>query len=144
MSIVVAMGKSARKGVIFKTATPIELTRLIDTIVFDKTGTLTNDNFHKTKITACEGYNEKDVLFYASNAAIQSNHPLSAPIISLANRQKIEITAGDSFESIPAKGIVSIKDQKKILMGSQSLLENHNINLNSSILQMAEDAQNRG
>ena len=144
MSIVVAMGKSARKGVIFKTATPIELTRLIDTIVFDKTGTLTNDNFHITKITACEGYNEKDVLFYASNAAIQSNHPLSAPIISLANRQKIEITAGDSFESIPAKGIVSIKDHKKILMGSQSLLENHNINLNSSILQTAEDTQNRG
>ena len=127
MSIMVAMGKGAQAGVLFKNAEAIEVLRVVDTLVVDKTGTLTEGKPKLVSMTPAPGVNERELLRFAASLERGSEHPLAAAIVAGALERGIEVVNTQSFESITGKGVKGIVDGHDIRLGNRSLLEEHRL-----------------
>jgi len=105
MSIMVAMGKGASVGVLFKNAEAIEMLQKIDTLVVDKTGTLTEGKPQLESITSTADWNEDELLRLAASLERASEHPLAAAIVRGAQERGIQLSKVDHFESLTGKGV---------------------------------------
>ena len=97
MSIMVAAGKGATMGVLFKNAEAIETLRSVDTLVFDKTGTLTEGKPKLVRTATTEGWQETDALRLAASLERRSEHPLAAAIVSGANEGGVALAAASAL-----------------------------------------------
>ncbi|MBN1982248.1 MAG: heavy metal translocating P-type ATPase, partial [Chitinivibrionales bacterium] len=127
MSVIVATGKGARTGVLFKNGQAIELLSKIDTLVIDKTGTLTEGKPRVTTIRPRPGISENDMLFYAASAEKGSEHPLGAAIIAAAAERGIALSQPDDFSTTIGKGISSLIKGKRVLIGTELFLGDNGI-----------------
>src|SRR5512139_3911144 len=91
MSIMVATGKGATMGVLFRDAAAIENLRKVDTLIVDKTGTLTEGRPTYERVVATEGFDEGEVLRLAASLDQGSEHPLAAAIVSAARERKLAL-----------------------------------------------------
>ncbi len=123
MSIMVAMGKGATGGVLFKNAEAIEVMKTVDTLVTDKTGTLTEGKPKLVNVAPAEGFDEKTLLHLAASIEMGSEHPLAAAIVSGAKERNISPSEVASFESLTGRGVKGIIDGRKIALGNRTLLE---------------------
>ncbi|MBW2040971.1 MAG: heavy metal translocating P-type ATPase, partial [Deltaproteobacteria bacterium] len=123
MSIMVATGKGATFGVLFKDAEAIETMRMVDTLVVDKTGTLTEGKPKLIDVITVEGWNEKDLLALAAGLERSSEHPLAAAIVSGAEDRGIKLENAQNFESHTGKGVSGSVSGKKVLLGNRRLLQ---------------------
>jgi len=123
MSIMVATGKGAQAGVLFRNAEAIEVLRKVDTLVVDKTGTLTEGKPKLVSITPVNGFSEAEVLRLAASLERASEHPLAAAIIAGAHERGIELARTESFASIAGKGVTATIAGKFIALGNRALLE---------------------
>ena len=123
MSIMVATGKAALSGVLFKNAEAIEVMRQVDTLVIDKTGTLTEGKPKLETLLANGAIDEKTMLRLAASLERSSEHPLAAAIVSGAQERGVELTDGDDFDSITGKGVVGTIDSHRVAVGNRSLLD---------------------
>lgn len=123
MSIMVATGKGAQAGVLFRNAEAIEVLREIDTLVIDKTGTLTEGKPKLVTVEPAAGFNETELLRLAAGLERGSEHPLAAAIVASAAERRVEITKAESFESITGKGVKGRIDGRAVGLGNQALLE---------------------
>jgi len=128
MSIMVATGKGATVGVLFKDAESIEILRKVDTLVVDKTGTLTEGKPKLTDVVALESFDESSLLKLAASLERGSEHPLAAAIVEGAARRDIELLEPENFESHTGRGVSGRVDGKQILLGNARLLEEFEIN----------------
>jgi Cu+-exporting ATPase len=127
MSIMVATGKGATAGVLFKNAEAIEELRKIDTLVVDKTGTLTVGKPKLIATVATPGEDEKRVLFFAAGIEKGSEHPLASAIVDGAQAQGISSAAVEAFESITGKGVKGRIEGHDVALGNIRLLEDAGI-----------------
>ena len=121
ISIVVAMGKGAQSGVLFRDAAALEHLREVDTLLLDKTGTLTEG---KPKVVAVEsaGQFPKDELLALAAALEQaSEHPLAAAIVSGARERGLSIGKAAHFESITGQGVKGEVEGKAVALGNDKL-----------------------
>lgn len=123
MSIMVAMGKGAMAGVLFKNAEAIEVMRKIDTLVVDKTGTLTVGKPRLINIIPANGFDEKSVLHFGASIERGSEHPLASAIVKGAEERGISLTDVDGFDSVTGKGVRGNIEGHKIALGNLKLLE---------------------
>ena len=123
MSIMVATGKGATMGVLFKEAEAIETMRSVDTLVVDKTGTLTEGKPRLIDVVTADGWSKKDLLAYAGGLERASEHPLAGAIVSGAENRGAELKKADDFESHTGKGVSGSIDGKPVLLGNRRLLE---------------------
>ena len=123
MSIMVATGKGAQLGVLFRNAEAIEVLREIDTLVVDKTGTLTEGKPKLVTIAPAPGSNEQELLRFAASLERASEHPLAAAIVAGAEERGVELTKAESFESITGKGVKGQIDGRAVSLGNLALLE---------------------
>jgi len=122
MSIMVAMGKGASAGVLFKNAESIELMRKVDTLVVDKTGTLTEGKPKLVTIAPQEGFSEKTLLRLAASLERASEHPLAAAIVRGAEKRKVELTDAGEFQSLTGKGVQGVVDAKQVALGNRAMM----------------------
>ena len=127
MSIMVAMGKGAQVGVLFKNAEAIELLRKVDTLVADKTGTLTEGKPKLVTVDTAEGQDERDLLRLAASIERGSEHPLAAAIVSGAEERGAELVATGSFESVTGKGVTGRVEGRSVILGNLRLLEDKGV-----------------
>jgi Cu+-exporting ATPase len=123
MSIMVATGKGAQGGVLFKNAEAIEVLREIDTLVVDKTGTLTEGKPKLVTVVPAEGFGEEELLRLTASLERGSEHPLAAAIVAGAQERGIELVKVDTFESVTGKGVKGIVDKRSVALGNRALLE---------------------
>jgi len=123
MSIMVAMGRGAQIGVLFKNAEAIEIMRKVDTLVVDKTGTLTEGKPKLVRIVTAAGIDEPTLLRLAASLERASGHPLAAAIVAGAEERGIELGKTESFESITGKGLKGLVDGHTVSLGNRALLE---------------------
>ena len=125
MSIMVATGKAAQGGVLFRNAEAVEVLREVDTLVIDKTGTLTEGQPKLTSAvtTPAMGMDEQTLLRLAASLERGSEHPLAAAIVSGAEERGIELSEAKSFESLTGKGVAGEVAGHKVSIGNQALLE---------------------
>ncbi|MEO6603394.1 MAG: heavy metal translocating P-type ATPase [Polyangiaceae bacterium] len=123
MSIMVATGKGATVGVLFKNAEAIEVLRKVDTLVVDKTGTLTEGKPKLTKIIAASGVDEASLLRWTASIERQSEHPLGAAIMAAAKDRGLELSAVTSFDSTTGQGVRGTVEERQIAVGNRALLD---------------------
>lgn len=122
MSIMVATGKGATLGVLFKNAEAIEVMKKVNTLVVDKTGTLTVGKPKLIEIITVEGWEKQRVLLYAASIERGSEHPLAASIVSEAEAQNIELIKVESFQSLTGKGVTGQVDGHAVALGNLKLI----------------------
>jgi P-type Cu+ transporter len=123
MSIMVATGKGATLGVLFKNAEAIEVMRRVDTLVVDKTGTLTEGKPKLVNITSVNGMEEKNLLRLAATLEKGSEHPLAAAIVKGAQEREVELEDAEDFEYLTGKGVTGKVDGRRVALGNVRLLE---------------------
>jgi Cu+-exporting ATPase len=123
MSIMVATGKGATAGVLFRNAEAIEILRKVDTLVIDKTGTLTEGKPKLVTVDPAEGWDEKGLLRLAASLERGSEHPLAAAIVSGAHDRGVEPAGTESFESVTGKGVKGRVDGRSVGLGNRNLFE---------------------
>lgn len=122
MSIMVATGKGATVGVLFKNAEAIEILRKIDTLVVDKTGTLTLGKPKLVFIHAEHPWDNDSLLAVAAGLERGSEHPLASAIVEGALERGLSPVPVKDFESITGKGVTGITGFGQIALGNHSLL----------------------
>jgi len=129
LSIMVATGKGATMGVLFKNAEAIEFLRKVDTLVVDKTGTLTEGKPKLVSIHPAPGFDETRLLHLAASLERASEHPLAAAIVAAAEARGIPFSSSDAFESIAGKGVRARVDGAVVLLGNRKLMEDGRIDV---------------
>jgi Cu+-exporting ATPase len=122
MSVMVAAGKGATAGVLFRNAEAIEVLRSVDTLVVDKTGTLTLGRPELATVVAAAGIEEHELLRLAAAVERASEHPLAAAVIGGAEKRGVTVRAAQQFESITGKGVFGVVDGRRVFLGSRALL----------------------
>jgi Cu+-exporting ATPase len=122
MSIMVASGKGATFGVLFKNAEAIETLRLVDTLVVDKTGTLTEGRPRLQDVVAGKGFDESTILRFAASLERASEHPLAAAILEGARSRSLPLEAVTDFESLPGKGVRGRTGTQSVALGNLALM----------------------
>jgi len=123
MSIMVATGRGATAGVLFKNAEAIEVLRRVDTLVVDKTGTLTRGKPALAAVVPIGASGESEVLRVAAALERGSEHPLAAAILEGAGARGVPIESADAFESRTGKGVVGRVGGRAAALGNLRLLE---------------------
>jgi Cu+-exporting ATPase len=127
MSVMVAMGRGAAGGVLFRNAEAIELLRRVDTLVVDKTGTLTEGKPQLVDINVLEGWNASELLRWAASLERASEHPLASAVLGEAAARNIELLSVEHFNAQPGKGVTGEVGGRFIALGNQALLDDLSI-----------------
>ena len=128
LSIMVGLGRGAKAGVLIKSAEALEKMERVNTLVIDKTGTLTEGKPKVVSVLA-NGINEYDLIKITASAENYSEHPLATAIVNFAESKNIPRLEVKSFYAIAGKGIIASADGKKILIGSQDIVEENGIDI---------------
>ncbi len=122
MSIMVAMGRGATMGVLFKNAEAIELLHKADTLVVDKTGTLTEGKPKLVGVTPAEGFDEQRLLYLAASLERASEHPLAHAIVTGAQDRGISPGPAVSFQAVAGKGARARVDDADVAIGNFAMM----------------------
>ena len=131
MSIMVAAGKGASLGVLFRNAEAIESLRKVDTLIVDKTGTLTEGRPRLVTVRAADGFDEATLVRLAASLERGSEHPLAAAIVAGADERKLASSAPDSFESRTGRGVTGRVDGRTVALGNPQLLAELGVDTNA-------------
>ncbi|HEY6562595.1 MAG TPA: heavy metal translocating P-type ATPase [Polyangiaceae bacterium] len=143
MSIMVATGKGASVGVLFRNAEAIEVLRKVDTLVVDKTGTLTEGKPRLVAIEAIGGFDETRVLELAAGLELGSEHPLASAIVSGARERGIHPSRASDFESLTGKGVRGRVSSAAVALGNRALMDQLGIDV-QELLSPAERRRQEG
>lgn len=137
MSIMVASGRAAQAGVLFRDAEAIETLRRIDTLIVDKTGTLTEGRPAFRSVMALAPHREDEVLQLAASLDAGSEHPLAQAIVNEARTRGLALSPAHDFDSETGIGVRGQVDGQALALGNTALMES----LNADVAALASPAQ---
>jgi Cu+-exporting ATPase len=142
MSIMVATGKGAAFGVLFKNAEAIEVMRKVDTLVVDKTGTLTEG---KPKVVAIVTAIESEASLIKLAASLEqgSEHPLAAAIVDAAKTRNIVLASVAEFASLTGRGVTGTIAGRRVALGNAKLFDDLHVET-TSLASQAESMRSDG
>ena len=123
MSIMVATGKGASLGVLFRDAEAIEVLRQVDTLVVDKTGTLTQGKPELAMVEPLGGLSERELLTLAASLERVSEHPLAAAIVRGAEQRGAPLADPEDFASSTGKGVTGRVKGRRVALGNRALMD---------------------
>ncbi len=123
MSIMVATGRAATQGILFRDAAAIEELRKVDTLVVDKTGTLTEGKPSFSKVIPTSGIGEDELLQLAASLDQGSEHPLAEAIVRAARERELSLDKVDDFESGSGIGVRGKVNGKQLALGNTALMQ---------------------
>jgi Cu+-exporting ATPase len=129
MSIMVATGRGATMGVLFKNAEAIEVLRKVDTLVIDKTGTLTEGKPRLVSVVPAAGFAEAELVRLAASLERGSEHPLAAAIVAGGEARNVALSAVEGFVSVTGKGVKGSVGGKSVALGNKALMADLGIDL---------------
>ncbi len=122
VAVMVASGKAARNGLLFKKAESLENAGKVRTVILDKTGTITEGKPTVTAVYTYGSFTEEDLLTAAVSIETPSSHPLAGAVISYCADKGISPEAVSAFETVTGKGIKALYRDKELLSGTPSFL----------------------
>ena len=123
MSIMVATGRAASQGVLFRDAAAIEHLCAIDTLIVDKTGTLTEGKPSFDCVVPATGFTAEKVLQLAASLDQGSEHPLAAAIVQEARARDVSLQPVTAFQSDTGIGVTGTVDNSQLALGNKALME---------------------
>jgi Cu+-exporting ATPase len=143
MSIMVATGRGATSGILFRDAEAIEALRTIDTLIVDKTGTLTvgKPAFHS--VVAAPGFTEEEVLRLTASLDQGSEHPLAESFVAEARKRGLRLSTPEEFESGTGIGVRGRVEGKRLALGNTALMQDLTVDT-SPLRAAAEERRAQG
>ena len=132
MSIMVASGKAASQGVLFRDAAAIENLCKVNTLIVDKTGTLTEGHPKVERIISIGNYSEQEILQLAASVDHSSEHPLAASIVAAAVEKNLRLDRVEHFEAVPGMGVKGVINGQQLAIGNVELMAANQVNLSQS------------
>ncbi|MCX6072517.1 MAG: heavy metal translocating P-type ATPase, partial [Chloroflexi bacterium] len=126
-AVMVGTGKGATLGILFRSGEALERAGALTTIVLDKTGTITRGEPVVTDVVASPGWTESEILRLAASAERGSEHPLGQAIVAAATERGIAIERPERFEAVAGQGIVAELNGRRVLLGSERILESNEV-----------------
>jgi Cu+-exporting ATPase len=123
MSIMVAAGRGAELGVLFRNAEALEILRKVDTLVIDKTGTLTEGKPKLVSVLPEPGIDEMELLGLALALEQSSEHPLAAAVVAGAEARGVRPSAVEGFESLTGEGVKGRSNGREVAIGNRALMQ---------------------
>ncbi len=127
MSIMVATGRAATRGVLFRDAAAIERLRDVDTLIVDKTGTLTEGRPRFDRAIAAAGHTDDEVLRLAASLDKGSEHPLARAIVAAARERKLRLERVAEFDSSSGVGVSGRAGAQSLLLGNRTLMQQRGV-----------------
>ncbi len=143
VAIMVGSGVGAKNGILFKTATSLEITGRSKTVALDKTGTVTEGHPKVTDIIPAEGITEEQLLEMAVSIEQNSEHPLGKAIVDFAKEKNIFLKKVENFENVPGSGIKAVYEQRTLYGGNIEFLK-QNTTIGENIEQQAKILSEQG
>jgi len=143
MSIMVATGRGATSGVLFRDAAAIEAMRTIDALVVDKTGTLTEGKPAFDRVVPTVGFPADEVLRIAASLDQASEHPLARAIVNEATRRKLALEKPLGFDSASGIGVTGDVGGRRVMLGNSTLMEQAQVDV-SPLRDEAEKLRHEG
>jgi Cu+-exporting ATPase len=129
-AVMVGTGVGAEKGILVKDGESLENACTITTVVFDKTGTLTKGELVVTDIEPANGLSPDHVLQLAASLEALSEHPLGRAVVAKGKEVGISILPVDNFQALAGSGVHGVVRGKRVLLGNQRLMGEHNVPMN--------------
>ncbi len=123
ISVMVASGRGAENGVLFRNAEAIEVLAHVDTLVLDKTGTLTEGKPSLAEVVTLDDYGEREVLTLAASLETASEHPLAHAIVAGARARGLTPAPVEDFAAITGQGVQGRIGSRKLALGNAALLQ---------------------
>ncbi|MBL8287826.1 MAG: copper-translocating P-type ATPase [Rubrivivax sp.] len=127
MSIMVATGRGATQGVLFRDAAAIEHLRRVDTLIVDKTGTLTEGRPAFDRALPAAGFSADDVLRIAASLDQGSEHPLADAIVRAARERGLALAKAEDFESGSGIGVRGTVEGRRVALGNAALMQQQGV-----------------
>jgi Cu+-exporting ATPase len=143
MSIMVATGRGATHGALFRDAAAIENLCKVDTLIVDKTGTLTEGKPAFERALGVDGFSDDELLRLAASLDQGSEHPLAAVIVSAARERKLELEKAEQFDSASGIGVKGVVGGKSLAIGNPALMQQLDIDV-TSLASQAEELRGQG
>ncbi len=143
MSIMVATGKGATQGVLFRDAAAIENLRKVDTLIVDKTGTLTEGRPSFERAVASDGFDGAEVLRLAASLDQGSEHPLAVAIVAAARERGLTLSKPGHFDSESGIGVRGNVNGKALALGNAALMDQLGIGV-AALTAQAEELRGQG
>jgi Cu+-exporting ATPase len=144
ISIMVASGRGARAGVLFRDATAIEALRDVDTLVVDKTGTLTEGRPSLRGIETIGAIGDSQALVFAAALERPSEHPLAQAIVAAAEDRGIAIPAVAGFNTRSGQGVHGRVEEHEVVLGNSMLMRGTGVQVDGSVQSRADALRKEG
>ncbi|PXW95445.1 Cu+-exporting ATPase [Sphaerotilus hippei] len=143
MSIMVATGRGAGHGVLFRDAAAIENLRKVDTLIVDKTGTLTEGRPTFERALGVADYTDAEVLRLAASLDQGSEHPLAAAIVAAARQQGLVLEKPAQFDSASGIGVHGVVGERALALGNTALMDQLGVDA-AALAKEAESLRSQG
>jgi Cu+-exporting ATPase len=143
MSIMVATGRAATQGILFRDAAAIEHLRRVDTVVVDKTGTLTEGKPAFDRAVGTNGVASDEVLRLAASVDQGSEHPLAEAIVRAARERGLLLAKVSGFESSFGIGVHGVVEGRRLALGNATLMAQEGVSI-ETLAQTAESLRTEG
>lgn len=143
MSVMVATGRGATQGVLFRDAAAIENLRKVDTLIVDKTGTLTEGRATFEQAVAVGDTTAEELLRLAASLNQGSEHPLAHAIVNAARERNLRLSTVNDFESGSGIGVRGQVDAKQLVLGNTALMQQENVDV-AAMTEAAESMRAKG
>ena len=122
-SIMVATGRAAELGVLFRKGEALQLLHSVGIVAFDKTGTLTRGVPELTDLIVSDGFEESDVLSIIASVEANSEHPIAQAIVTAARHRDLTLPDIAEFDSVPGFGVTASASGRKVEVGADRYME---------------------
>ena len=143
-TVLAAVGRSARRGIVIKGGRYLEALAKVDTVVMDKTGTLTIGHPEVTDVLPVDGWSEDELLAAVAALERRSEHPLAEGIVRAAEGRGLALTEPKEFEVYPGQGIAGSVNSQRIWCGTERLIESAGIAMPAPVRRRVVDLAAEG
>jgi len=142
-AIMVGTGLGAKRGVLFKSATALEVSARIETVVMDKTGTLTRGEPAVTDLVA-DGIGEAELLGMITAVEKESEHPLAAAIVRYAEDRGVSPASSTGFHSVPGRGAAATVAGRRVVVGTRELMAEDGVDVPAALMAQRDELASSG
>lgn len=143
MSMMVASGKAATLGILFRDAASLETMHKVNVLVMDKTGTLTEGKPSLVNITTANNVNMDALLARCASLEQRSEHPIARAFIRKAREEKITLSPVEDFQSFPGGGVAGTFQGSKVCVGTADVMQKQGVDV-SPLAPWVEEQRRQG
>ncbi|MGO9023514.1 MAG: heavy metal translocating P-type ATPase [Beijerinckiaceae bacterium] len=140
VSIMVATGRAAELGILFRQGTALQSLSEVGIVGFDKTGTVTAGHPALTDLRPAPGWSEAELLAHVAAVELHSEHPLGKALVAAATERGLIMARAEDFTAVPGFGVAGIIGGRRVELGAERFMRK----LGYDIKAFAADAQQLG